>query len=93
MTLISSQTPFPNPAAIGGGIRTEKKFCHQLYPWAPPVAELSPSRFRFRPPIALTFAFRLQPSRSASAYSRPVLDARRTIRSPHTRSRALKGEK
>jgi hypothetical protein len=57
-----------------------KKFCHRLYPWAPPVAELSPSRSRFRPPIPLTFAFRLRPSRSASTYSRPVLDAGRTLR-------------
>jgi hypothetical protein len=57
-----------------------KKFCHRLCPRAPPVAELSPSRLRFRPPIVLTLAFRLRPSRSASTYSRPVLDAGRTLR-------------
>jgi hypothetical protein len=56
--------------------RSTKKFCHRLCPRAPPVAELSPSRFRFRPPIALTFAFRLRPPRSASIYLRPVLGAR-----------------
>jgi hypothetical protein len=70
------------PPGVRGAARrrTTKKFCHRLYPWAPPVAELSPSRLRFRPPIALTFAFRLRPSRSASTYSRPVLDAGRTLR-------------
>jgi hypothetical protein len=41
----------------------------------------------------LTFAFRLQPSRSASAYSRPVLDARRTIRSSPVRFKALEALK
>jgi hypothetical protein len=35
----------------------------------------SPSRFRFRPPVALTFGFRLLPSPLASTYSRPVLGA------------------
>ena len=74
-----SERPRSIPA-IGRRIRTEKKFCHRLCPWAPPVAELSPSRLRFRPPIALTFAFRLRPSRSASTYSRPVLDAGRRLR-------------
>src|SRR6478735_10600579 len=35
----------------------------------------SPSRFRFRPPVALTFGFRLLPSPLASTYSRSVLGA------------------
>src|SRR5437763_12365312 len=40
----------------------------------------SPSRSRFRPPRPLTFGFRLRPSRGASTSSRPVLDARGTVR-------------
>ena len=39
----------------------------------------SPSRFPFRPPLPLTFPFRVQPSRSASTYSGPVLGARRNL--------------
>src|SRR5436853_7723486 len=35
----------------------------------------SPSRFRFRPPLPLTFAFRLLPSDSVSTYLRSVLGA------------------
>src|SRR5947208_8654958 len=35
----------------------------------------SPSQFRFRPPLPLTFAFRLLPSDSVSTYSRSVLGA------------------
>src|SRR5690242_14672723 len=47
----------------------------------PPEGPLhSPSRSRFRPPRPLTFGFRLRPSRGASTYSRPVLDARGTVR-------------
>jgi hypothetical protein len=41
----------------------------------------------------LTFAFRLQPSRSASAYSRPVLDAGRTLRVTTSRFKGLEGPK
>src|SRR6266571_1454251 len=39
----------------------------------------SPSRFPFRPPLSLTFAFRLQSSSSASTYLGPVLGARRNL--------------
>jgi hypothetical protein len=39
----------------------------------------SPSRFRFRPPLPLTFAFRLLPSVSASTYLRSALGARRNL--------------
>ena len=49
----------------------------------------SPSRFRFRPPFALTFGFRLRPSGSASSYLRSVLGARGNLgvrRSRHKRS-------
>src|SRR5438046_2097690 len=35
----------------------------------------SPSQFRFRPPLPLTFAFRLLPSDSVSTYLRSVLGA------------------
>src|SRR5205823_14890707 len=38
----------------------------------------SPSRFPFRPPLSLTFAFRLQSSSSASTYLGPVLDRKST---------------
>jgi hypothetical protein len=85
----SARPESPQPAKR----RTTKKFCHRLYPWAPPVAELSSSRFRFRPPFALTFAFRLRPSRSASAYSRPVLDAGRTLRVTTSRFKGPEGPK
>ena len=53
----------------------------------------SPSRFRFRPPFALTFGFRLRPSGSASSYLRSVLGARGNLgvrRSRHKRSRERK---
>src|SRR2546423_15714862 len=39
----------------------------------------SPSRFRFRPPLPLTFPFRVLPSDSASTYSRSVLGASSTL--------------
>src|SRR5690348_10262507 len=42
----------------------------------------SPSRFPFRPPLPLTFPFRVQPSSSASTYSGPVLGARRNLGCP-----------
>jgi hypothetical protein len=42
----------------------------------------SPSRFPFRPPLPLTFPFRVQPSSSASTYSGPVLGARRNLGRP-----------
>jgi len=41
----------------------------------------SPSRFRFRPPLPLTFPFRVLPSVSASTYLRSVLGARGTLAS------------
>jgi hypothetical protein len=40
------------------------------------VKRSSPSRFPFRPPLSLTFPFRVQSSSSASAYSGSVLGAR-----------------
>ena len=40
----------------------------------------SPSRFRFRPPLPLTFRLRVQPSDSASTYLRSVLGARENLR-------------
>src|SRR3954447_1483606 len=36
----------------------------------------SPTRFRFRPPLPVTFALRLRPPPAASSYSRPVVGAR-----------------
>ena len=50
----------------------------------------SPSRFRFRPPFPLTFAFRLLPSDSVSTYLRSVLGARRNLTSRQGRSRDRK---
>src|SRR5262245_63060262 len=50
----------------------------------------SPSRFRFRPPLPLTFAFRLLPSDSVSTYLRSVLGARRNLTSAIGRSRGRK---
>src|SRR4051812_29400161 len=58
----------------------------------------SPSRFPFRPPLSLTFPFRVQSSSSASIYSGSVLGARRNLgprqnpckRSPRRRSRNLR---
>jgi len=47
---------------------------------APPSRTISsPSRFPFRPPLSLTFPFRVLPSSSASTYSGPVLGARRNL--------------
>jgi hypothetical protein len=46
---------------------------------AGPGDEHSPSRVRFRPPLRLTFRFRVQPSGEASSYSRPVLGAGGTL--------------
>src|SRR5204863_9770625 len=39
----------------------------------------SPSRFRFRPPLPLTFPLQVLPSDSVSTYLRSVLGARRTL--------------
>jgi hypothetical protein len=39
----------------------------------------SPSRVRFRPPPPLTFRFRVEPSETASTYSRPLLGASGTL--------------
>ena len=39
----------------------------------------SPSRFRFRPPLPLTFPFRVLPSDSVSTYLRSVLGASSTL--------------
>ena len=39
----------------------------------------SPSRFRFRPPLPLTFPFRVLPPDSVSTYLRSVLGASRTL--------------
>jgi hypothetical protein len=50
----------------------------------------SPSRFRFRPPFPLTFAFRLLPSDSVSTYLRSVLGASRNLTSRIGRSRDRK---
>jgi hypothetical protein len=50
----------------------------------------SPSRFRFRPPLPLTFAFRLLPSVSASTYLRSALGARRNLTRCTKRSRGRK---
>src|SRR4051812_17350907 len=36
----------------------------------------SPTRFRFRPPLPVTFALRLRPPPAASSYLRPVVGAR-----------------
>src|SRR3954467_11105227 len=47
----------------------------------------SPSRFRFRPPLPLTFPFRVLPSDSVSTYLRSVLGASRTL------TRALNGSR
>jgi hypothetical protein len=50
----------------------------------------SPSRFRFRPPLPLTFPFRVLPSDSASTYSRSVLGASSTLTRGGTGSRGQK---
>jgi hypothetical protein len=50
----------------------------------------SPSRFRFRPPLPLTFPFRVLPSDSASTYLRSVLGARRRLTGATGRSRDRK---
>jgi len=47
----------------------------------------SPSRFRFRPPLPLTFPLRVLPSDSVSTYSRSVLGASSTLTAGSTRSR------
>ena len=47
----------------------------------------SPSRFRFRPPLPLTFPLRVLPSDSVSTYLRSVLGAISTLTSGSTRSR------
>jgi hypothetical protein len=43
------------------------------------AAKNSPSRVRFRPPVRLTFRFRVRPPGLASSYSRPVLGATGTL--------------
>jgi hypothetical protein len=50
----------------------------------------SPSRFRFRPPLPLTFPFRVLPSDSASTYLRSVLGASRRLTRATGRSRDRK---
>jgi hypothetical protein len=50
----------------------------------------SPSRFRFRPPLPLTFPFRVLPSDSVSTYLRSVLGARGTLTRAATGSRGRK---
>src|SRR5256886_15080706 len=50
----------------------------------------SPSRFRFRPPLPLTFAFRLLPSDSVSTYLRSVLGASGNLTFRATGSRGRK---
>ena len=50
----------------------------------------SPSRFRFRPPLPLTFPFRVLPSDSASTYLRSVLGASSTLTPATRRSRDRK---
>src|SRR5436309_2020782 len=50
---------------------------HETVARRPPFR--SPSRFRFRSPIPLTFGFRLLPSIPASTYLRSVLGARRNL--------------
>ena len=47
----------------------------------------SPSRFRFRPPLPLTFPLRVLPSDSVSTYLRSVLGAISTLTSGSRRSR------
>ena len=47
----------------------------------------SPSRFRFRPPLPLTFPLRVLPSDSVSTYLRSVLGAMSTLTSGSRRSR------
>jgi hypothetical protein len=54
----------------------------------------SPGQFRFRPPLPLTFAFRLLPSDSVSTYLRSVLGANGNlgeVRSFRKRSKQRKG--
>jgi hypothetical protein len=63
----------------GAAIRAPKNDLAPRNPWAPTAPDHSPSRLRFRPPIPVTFAFRLRPSGSTSSYSRPVLDAGGTL--------------
>ena len=50
----------------------------------------SPSRFRFRPPLPLTFPFRVLPSDSVSTYLRSVLGANSTLTRRASRSRDRK---
>ncbi len=49
----------------------------------------SPSRFRFRPPLPLTFPLRVLPSDSVSTYLRSVLGASSTLTRATLRSRGL----
>src|SRR5437870_7626158 len=50
----------------------------------------SPSRFRFHPPLPLTFPFRVLPSDSVSTYLRSVLGASSTLTRPPSGSRDRK---
>src|SRR5205823_14799787 len=50
----------------------------------------SPSRFRFRPPLPLTFPFRVLPSDSVSTYLRSVLGASSTLTCQASGSRGRK---
>src|SRR6266480_2072525 len=50
----------------------------------------SPSRFRFRPPLPLTFPFRVLPSDSVSTYLRSVLGASTTLTRATSGSRCRK---
>ena len=60
-----------------------------------PLAGLlhSPSRFRFRPPLRLTFGFRLLPPGEASSYLRSVLGARGKVVGLGGRDKASKNKK
>src|SRR2546421_518333 len=55
-----------------------------------PDQKNSPSRFRFRPPLPLTFPFRVLPSDSVSTYLRSVLGAITTLTCQANRSRDRK---
>jgi hypothetical protein len=62
--------PFPPDPSTGPASRTKR------FAFGP---KNSPSRFRFRPPLPLTFPFRVLPSDSVSTYLRSVLGAISTL--------------
>ena len=62
-----------------GKAREEWDGVPRLKSQAPPDHKNSPSRFRFRPPLPLTFPFRVLPSDSVSTYLRSVLGASSTL--------------